>query len=103
MAKQIRYTVEVVTNGSTLYYRREVVNATYVDLERASSTFDFAELGLWEEYVKNDLANGSIDSYQIVELELKVKNANVSQEINDAISAAALAKLTQLERDALGV
>ena len=104
MAKQTRYGVEVVWNGETLYYQRGVHGPSYVPLEGASGTDDFAELGTWEEYVKNDVANGSVTSYQLVEIELKASPApGLDNEIKDAIATEALAKLTQLERTALGL
>ena len=103
MAKQVRYTIEVVINGETLYYQRSVKGVSYMPLDEASSTPDFYELGQWREYVKNDFDHGSVDSYQVVLLELKVKNANVDTDINNAIIAQALNKLSQLEKDALGL
>jgi len=104
MAKTTRYGVEVVWNGETLYYQRGVHSPSYVLLEGASATTDFAELGRWEEYVKNDVANGSVTSYQLVEIELKASPApGLDNEIKDAVIAEARAKLTQLERDVLGI
>lgn len=104
MANKTSYSIEVVFNGQTLYYRREVGGASYAELDLASSTQDFAELGRWEAYVKNDLANNSIASYQLVEVELKATAApGLDAEIKDAVEAQALAKLTQLEKDALGL
>ena len=103
MAKQTSYSIEVVQNGETRYYRENNLMITYSVLEQASSTVDFAELGRWEENVKNDLSQGDIDSYQNVEIELKASTANVDGEIKDATEAEGLAKLTQLERDALGL
>lgn len=98
------YTVEVVFNGQTLYYARDVRNVTYRPLEQASTTEDFAELGNWREYVQNDFNNGSVTSYQLVEVEIKATPAQgLDDEINDAVEAKALAKLTQLERQVLGV
>jgi len=104
LAKQTRYSIEVVFNGETLYYSRTPSTVLYRELEYASTTEDFAELGRWEEYVQNDLTNGSISSYQLVEVELKATAApGLDAEIHDAIEAEALSKLSPLERDILGV
>ena len=104
MAKQTRYSIEVVFNGETLYYARRVSDVIYVELENASTTTDFADLGRWEDYVKNDVSNGSVSSYQLVEVELKATAApGLDSEINDAVEAEALAKLTPYERQVLGI
>jgi len=100
------YTVEVERNGQTLYYSRgrELSGEAYRDLPFASTTNDFAELGVWEEYVLNDLNNGSVASYQLVEVELKATAApGLDNEIKDAVEREALKKLTALERKVLGV
>jgi len=103
MAKQIRYTVEVAINGEPRYYQRNVDGYIYDILEKASSTVDFYELARWNDLAKNDFVNGSVSAYDVVELELKVKSANVQTEMNDAVIAKATSKLSQLERDALGI
>jgi len=104
LAKITRYSIEVVFNGETLYFGRTPNGVTYRELEFASTTTDFAELGRWKDYVDNDVTNGSVSSYQLVEVELKASAApGLDNEIHDAIEAEALSKLSQLERDILGV
>ena len=100
MAKITTFSVEVVRNSETLYFRQSNLVISYVPLEEASSTADFAELGRWVEIVENE---GSLTSHQNVEIELKASAANVDGDINDATEAEGLSKLTQLEKDALGL
>jgi hypothetical protein len=103
LAKQIRYTIEVEFNGNKLYYQNDVSRVNYVALEEASSTTDFYELATWNYYVKQDFDAGSVTAYDVVELELKVKSANVKKEMNAAAIGKAQGKLTKIERDALGI
>jgi len=76
---------------------------TYVILEEASSTTDFYELAMWNDYVRDDFDNGAVTRFEVVELELKVKSANVQSEMDAAVIANATQKLTPLEREALGI
>ena len=101
--KLISYTVEVVLNGEIKYYREGSQGVVYRNLEDASTTTDFSTLGEWEDYVKNDFAQGDVTSYQNVEIELKASTANVDGDIHDSLEADALAKLTPLDRQVLGL
>jgi len=104
LANITRYTVEVLKSGETLYFTRSPTGVTYRDLENASTTDDFAELGRWRDYVENDITNGSVTSLNLVEVELKATAApGLDAEIHDAIEAEALSKLSQLEREILGL
>ena len=103
MAKQTSYSVEVIQGSEILYYRENNLVISYVPLEQASSTTDFAELGRWDAIAESDLQGGSIDSWMNVEIELKASPADVDGDIHDATEAEALAKLTELEKAALGL
>ena len=76
---------------------------SYVSLEEASSTTDFAELGRWGAIAEKDKINGSILVWTNVEIELKASLANVDGEISDATQAEALSKLSEIEKQALGL
>lgn len=102
--KKTSYTIEVNINGDILYYALSSRGVAYRPLEAASTTSSFATLGEWKAYVESDLNNNSLDSYKLVEVELKAKESpGIENDIKDAIERNALSKLTAAERQVLGI
>lgn len=101
--KLISHTIEVVKSGETLYYKVDGAGARYTSLDFASTTTDYTQLGVWKRYAENDVTQGGLTSSRTVKVEVKAVPANVDSDIDDAIAAKALKKLTQIEKDALGL
>ena len=101
MGAQMKYGIRVVRHGGTFYLRSDNLTKDYVDIEDSSSTEDLLVLDDWIEYVDNDLSNGSINSYKIVEF---LRTARiVTPNVDGAARQRALNKLNARDKAVLGL
>lgn len=97
----MNYGIRIARPGGTFFLRANNLVFDYVDIELGSFTEDLTTLSDWVDYAENDLTNGSITSYKVIEY---VRSARiVTPNTDDAARDRALNKLNPRDKRALGL